>query len=272
MKYIFRLLILIISTIECEVPTAVVFDLNGVVFHVQRSGTIAFIMSALGPVNSLRFIATTTTTDWHKEFFEILTKVPCSDLTIAHYGDNPPLGQGLPMPPIMIAWQEGKLPSNEILERVHNYITTTEELSDFEKLVFSAIAQIAFDPKIRTGITCEDSEVTTIIRELRDNNISVYALTNQDPQNLEELKKKFPETFAHFVGVVASCDPDIHTCKPHPAIYQHLNLPPTKTAFVDDQEENTTAAKQLGMQVVHHQRAPDTRRKLSELGLPVRPT
>ena len=85
----------------------------------------------------------------------------------------------------------------------------------------------------------------------RDNDVPMYVLSNMHKHAWAHLEKTY-ECFAWCTGVVVSCEAGL--IKPEPAIYQHIcdkfSLQRQSCVFVDDMEENITAAREFGMQGV----------------------
>jgi putative hydrolase of the HAD superfamily len=72
-----------------------------------------------------------------------------------------------------------------------------------------------------------------------------------------------------FDPIVLSCD--VGACKPDPAIYRHLlerlELPPSAVLFVDDRDDNLSAAASAGIQGVLFTEPASLRRELQRRGL-----
>lgn len=94
-------------------------------------------------------------------------------------------------------------------------------------------------------------EVWEKVHELKEKGYGIYLLSNYS----EDLFLKHTKG-ASFIddadGVVVSYQ--IHRAKPEPEIYNHLfqkyHLSPEECIFFDDREENTKAARKLGMQAI----------------------
>jgi putative hydrolase of the HAD superfamily len=72
-----------------------------------------------------------------------------------------------------------------------------------------------------------------------------------------------------FDPIVLSCD--VGVCKPDPAIYRHLlerlELPPSAVLFVDDRDDNLSAAASAGIQGVLFTKPASLRQELQRRGL-----
>ncbi len=77
-------------------------------------------------------------------------------------------------------------------------------------------------------------------------------LSNTNPLHIEALEARGPHLallhdcfFSHTIGCM----------KPAPAAYQHVlsawEVPPARILFIDDRDENVSAARELGMQAAH---------------------
>ena len=102
------------------------------------------------------------------------------------------------------------------------------------------------------------------IRALRDDGVALALLTN----NVREFGDTWRSTFPVdelFPNVVDSSEVGMR--KPDPAIYEHacarLGVAPDAAVFVDDVEENVTAAAGVGLETVHF--GPDPRASLADL-------
>lgn len=90
-------------------------------------------------------------------------------------------------------------------------------------------------------------ETADFIRELKDQNVPIYLLSNA-PTYFAEWAERI-DTLRLFDGIVFSAP--LKMAKPEPEIYQHLfqayDLKPEECFFIDDLERNIKAAKAVGM-------------------------
>jgi len=87
------------------------------------------------------------------------------------------------------------------------------------------------------------------IRRLHQQGVPLYVLSNMHKHCWQYLSERY-DFWSCFKGIAVSCE--INLIKPDPAIYEHIlrhfDLDPNATAFVDDMEENITAANNAGIQ------------------------
>jgi 2-haloacid dehalogenase len=116
-----------------------------------------------------------------------------------------------------------------------------------------------------------DEAVVAILRELVDAGVRTFALSNWSTRTFAIAGARFG-FLDWFEAVVISGD--VGAAKPDARIYRALlerfDLEPRRTVFIDDQPRNVAAAERLGIVGLVFSSAPDLRRALSELGLPVR--
>lgn len=128
----------------------------------------------------------------------------------------------------------------------------------------------AYDERWEETIVGPIEETVDILRELKEKEIRLLALTNWSAE-------KFPVALEHydflqwFEGILVSGEERL--IKPDPAIFQLLatryTLDPVRTVFIDDSMPNIDAASQLGFQALHFTGANQLRHDLAALGLPV---
>lgn len=120
--------------------------------------------------------------------------------------------------------------------------------------------------RVTTGLITENVE---LIRALRPS-YRIGVLSNAD-KTLEERIRDGPGISELFDVVISSAIAGI--AKPDHRVYrlaaERLRLPPEECLFVDDFEQNVTAAREVGMTAVHYRvhRGDDLRAQLAELGV-----
>ena len=134
----------------------------------------------------------------------------------------------------------------------------------------------------RTGLPSEDMErlfnavppsltpieaTIELIRELSSTRNRLYVLSNMHLASIAYLEQH--QTFWDaFQGTVISSR--INMVKPEAQIYQYLvneyQLNPGDTVFIDDMQENLTAASSIGIQTIRFTDADQCRRELVSLG------
>lgn len=114
----------------------------------------------------------------------------------------------------------------------------------------------------------EISGTVQILRELKQKNVPVYALTNWSAQTFPLAQAKFP-FLKEFDGIVVSGH---EKCtKPAPRLYQILleryHLQAKDCIFIDDNPANVTAAQTLGFDSILFTSPEDLRTKLHARGV-----
>jgi 2-haloacid dehalogenase len=107
-----------------------------------------------------------------------------------------------------------------------------------------------------------------ILSELRARGVPCYALTNMEAETYPLRRERFP-FMGWFDGTMVSAHEGI--IKPEPVIFlrmlERFGLRAATTLFIDDSERNVTAARTLGLQVVHFQSPAQLRAWLTGAGL-----
>jgi 2-haloacid dehalogenase len=126
----------------------------------------------------------------------------------------------------------------------------------------------AYDERWEEMVPGALDEVVTIVRELAERSIALYALTNFSREKFPLVQRRF-DFFQLFGGIVVSGE--VGAIKPDPAIYLHLldrfRLAPDGCLFVDDSPLNVAGAEAVGMPAIRFTDAVSLRRDLKERGL-----
>ena len=111
-------------------------------------------------------------------------------------------------------------------------------------------------------------DVVTILTELRDRPVGLYALSNFSGELFRQARPRFA-FLEWFDGMVISGDEGV--IKPDTRIYELLvdrfELTPSRTVFIDDRENNVAAAREAGLVAIHFRSADTLRSTLGALGL-----
>lgn len=114
------------------------------------------------------------------------------------------------------------------------------------------------------------AESIDLLRTLKREGISTYALTNFSAETFPLALARFP-FLADFDGAVVSGRERL--LKPEPAICRRLlqrySVEPANAVFIDDKLENVETARDLGLHGIHFVDPAAVRMALRELGLPV---
>jgi 2-haloacid dehalogenase len=107
-----------------------------------------------------------------------------------------------------------------------------------------------------------------VLAELRATRVRLFALSNWSAETFPVARPRFP-FLEWFEGIVISGEVGI--TKPDPGVYRHLidryRLDPATTVFIDDNEANVRAARELGMIAIRFDSAVALREALGELRL-----
>ena len=212
-------------------PANIIFDLGGVLIMPNKS---AVAMKA-GPL-SLGLYAISHMENPRKAFFNILDDIePYTNTEIKAYDEN-----GVEIPGIMCDWLKG-IPSTKILGKIEDEMTSRHALWPLAKAIFEPKAMASAQLIIKKG--------QKFVQECIEQGHYVYILSNWDPESFTYLQQQYPEFFSLFSGIVISGDCGL--LKPDPAIFKHLlrefKLDPKNCFFIDNQQENITAALTVGI-------------------------
>jgi 2-haloacid dehalogenase len=107
-----------------------------------------------------------------------------------------------------------------------------------------------------------------ILAELRSSGVRLFALSNWSAETFPVARPRFP-FLEWFEGIVISGEVGI--TKPDARVYRHLidqyRLEPATTVFIDDNEANVQAARDLGMIAIQFEGSAALRLALDQLGL-----
>jgi len=102
------------------------------------------------------------------------------------------------------------------------------------------------------------------LEQAKKNGFDLYCLSNMSPENYLYVKQKYV-FFDYFHGIVVSGMEN--TVKPEKEIYQILlqrfSLNPGETLFIDDREENTRTAADLGISTITFSASPECYSEIS---------
>ena len=110
-------------------------------------------------------------------------------------------------------------------------------------------------------------DTVTIMTELKEAGVPLYALTNWSAETFPLVRPTF-EFLDEFIGIVVSGEEKL--IKPDPAFYHVLfdryQLKPEDTVFIDDSKPNVETAKKLGVHAIHFNSPGQVREELNGLG------
>ncbi|HLY21009.1 MAG TPA: HAD family phosphatase [bacterium] len=143
-------------------------------------------------------------------------------------------------------YDAGEYPPADYWRRVLRSLRLRPEESN-ERALFDWLADRDGDSWMRYR-----DEVWDLARDVRARGVSTAMLSNM-PVALAQCIRRDRALEEWFDVVIVSGD--VHSTKPDPRIYrfclERLDAEPAGALFVDDREENVTAAARLGMRTVH---------------------
>lgn len=236
----------------------VIFDLNGVLFGVNQQQAL----SHLGYMDVIAY-----TTMQGKKISHLQDKVMAilhglrDQCTTPHCKNRTqeslePLLDGEPLPHIMRDWMQGEITGQEIQNKAFAYINALKDEKFFcssqEKSLAKKALQLIFDPKTRCTMYHPIKQGVELLKQCKTLGYRAYLLTNMDSEFMEQLKKKHPQIFELFDGMIVSAE--VQAIKPYPAIYKRLlkefGLQADQCYLIDDQAENILGAKNLGLHAI----------------------
>jgi putative hydrolase of the HAD superfamily len=137
-------------------------------------------------------------------------------------------------------------------------------------------AGIASNPALTEKLNLVDARMWTTVNPamlnwqaaIKQRGLKTAILSNMGDNVLENMRRTF-DWLPRFDVLVWSYE--LHLAKPDPAIYRYtldkLGLEAGQALFIDDREENTTAANALGMQTLFFSTVERLRQQIVEAGL-----
>ena len=236
--------------------TNIIFDLNDTLFTINKRKAL----SLLGFSNIMGyFLSGKRTADLELKLFQLLDTIYPQE----HHTnqDVVPMHKGKPMPVLMQGWMLGEITSQELIDIVMAHIERLSDEGFFankreERIITKAI-MLLFDTQTRCDLYRPVKKAIKLVRQCKKLGHKVYLLSNMDSELIDLLRAKYPEIFELFDGVIISAD--LGHMKPHKEIYEHLlshyHMDPSRTYFIDDEQENIAGAQRVGMQGIHFDNA-----------------
>jgi FMN phosphatase YigB (HAD superfamily) len=160
------------------------------------------------------------------------------------------------LPFLMCAWLQGTMTCSEIRSLIDSTITDHPEWFKCraEQRMIENVLLMIFTPQHFINSRKISAAGIAFIKKCKKEGHKIYGLSNWDPESFVLLKEKHPHLFDLFDGIIISGH--VNANKPHATIYHALleryQLDPQQCWFIDDQEENVTAAQKLGINAVVH--------------------
>lgn len=242
------ILALVLCSSQKKPSSAILFDLNGVLFRLSRGKTAQH----LGIMTSIAYTAGGNSfAELEEKLFRVLDSI---DPEQCDHTELMPRHNGKSLPKIMRDWLAGCINSQNAIERMEQKINELASLGFFkskrEVKLLKRLAHIVFNPTLRARIYKPIKDGIELVRECKEHGHQVYLISNMDSELVSLLREKHPDIFELFDGTIISGD--ISALKPHPEIYLYTlinhNLNPETCVLIDDQIENIEGAEHIGMQ------------------------
>lgn len=224
----------------------IIFDLDGVLCTTNKIRAF----QEVGMTTIAQYMLEYFKTPSNLELFAALDKAPALTNYKAY-------NQGVALPQIMVDWQVGAQPLQDIQDCMVAHILQSG-LTISEKNLHVKTVLMMTTPKkyIPTRQIIPDG--LALARQLKDLGYRLYILSNWDPSSFSLFVEQFPELFTYqgkdlFNGIMISGQQ--HMVKPQKEIYQaclkKFNINPSQAIFIDDTIENIQAAQNLGISSIH---------------------
>lgn len=230
-------------------PKAIVFDLVGVLFNVNKFKAMksigifkiiwCFIRNRRSPfdfyVHTLNLMRLHVPGEYQEQY----------------------TFNGTLLPNTIGLWQRGALTIKQTQLKIKSNFDALEEsghVKTSDKKLLITMANMMIDPAITLAIMQPDRAMIALINNLKTHSSAqIYLLSNIDAETFALLSLHYDSIFSLFDGMVTSYNTGL--MKPHAPIFNHLleihQLHPHECLFIDDQAENIATAQQLGFDAIH---------------------
>lgn len=265
LKYLIMFSIFISSSLENA--KTIIFDLHGVLLERSTSKTA----SKLGYIDCGRY-ALFSGDSLEERCEELLACLPQHELKDAKIKN-----QSLPKP--IGQWLKGEKKASDMIKEINEFFDSSKHLfkSDLEnRLIRSAIDLMA--PDNMAYVVQPINEMIKLVRECKNQKDkngkqkhNLLILSNWDKESFPLVKKKCKNLFKHFDDKHIIISADVKLLKPESEMFNHIlkkfKLNPKDCVFIDDQEENVSAAKKAGIESIQHKDYKTTRQKFIDLDI-----
>lgn len=248
---------LLFSLLLCISPLAAenfIFDLGGVLIDTDPIVSLRHMGLKNLAHCMIAFKKGPTAINQHikAKFFEILDNIATMhSYTISSDNHNAYDEHGNTLPSLMCIWLAGTMQSDEIRTLALESIEQSPDWFDHtaEKQAIVNLITMVFTPEHFVASRKLYTNGIGFIKACKKQGHNVYVLSNWDTESFTLLQTKYAHLFDLFDGIVISGDSN--AVKPSRTIYTTLldryNLDPQKCWFIDDQQENVTAACNVGI-------------------------
>jgi len=243
----------------------IIFDLVGVLFRINKLK----LFSHLGVSNVAAYMLT------HRknpltQFFKMLDK-------IANQEENNPFPikyKSYLQPKCISDLNLGLTTNKDVISKIECKIHGLDNQKYFssrkEKKMMVDILKTCLNTTLLVSLTNPITKTIELVKELKNNkHLNLYIISNIDKETFFHLNNLHKSLFCQFNDIILSCNVSI--LKPNPKIFHHLlakhKIDPKASIFIDDQQENTTAAEHIGITSIQFKKAKQVRNTL--IGLDV---
>jgi|GEM_PF-667378 len=247
------------KTLKKKTTKNFIFDFGGVLIDTNKRVSLRHLGMRNIATYSIRHRINPFNLDYHikKALFATLNAIAQEhSLDTVHGSYHPAYDEvGAQLPLLMCSWLQGTISCTKIRLLIKTIKNHPEWFKcSAEQQIIENILLMIFTPQHFVNSRKISSAGITFIKKCKREGHKVYGLSNWDPESFELLKKKYPNLFDLFDGIVISGQ--VNANKPHSTIYQALleryQLDPEQCWFIDDQKENVVAAQRLGINAVIH--------------------
>jgi HAD superfamily hydrolase (TIGR01509 family) len=242
------LMLFLCASITPQKQTAILFDLNGVLFRLGRMKSVGHL--GLGQMLSL-MAQGGNPEQLEEKLFKLLHQLDPDDYPPEALM---PLHKNAVLPKIMRDWLAGTVDSYDAIKRIDHHIDYLASKNEFfinknEAELMKKVSTLVFDPEIRAEIYKPIKKGVELVKACKKRGYEVYLISNMDKKLVDLLHLMHPDIFDLFDGKIISAE--VNTIKPYPDIYMYTllnyNLDPDNCYLIDDQHENLLGAEVVGI-------------------------
>lgn len=231
----------------------IVFDLGGVLVETDSSAAFKELIYHVGPINfSIIILIKLLTLKNPFALDSMIFNYLSATYPRSQYESLACDIKGNLLPQPMCDWLKGKTVSTAILANVLHYLDNSS-LTSRDIALLKAISHVIFEPATFVRTRKLISAGVSFAKRCKQQGYKIYILSNWDCESFALLRERNAEFFDLFDGIIISGQAQM--LKPDANIFNyafnetwHLNL--ERTVYLDDQPENLTAPKNLGVQTI----------------------
>ncbi len=220
-------------------PT-IIFDLGGVLVDTNKWAAV----KELGLMNALKNRHTMK----HK-LYEVLNHIQeeGNDCNAHDY-------QGNILPGLMCDWLCGIKTTAELrdlaLPAIEDNVSWFANKTEQE--VIYRLVRMMFTPERFVHTRKLLKEGAAFVKACKEKGYRLFVLSNWDPESFALMREQYHVFFSLFDEIIISGD--LHAMKPQHQMYTMITslLPGQSCIFIDDQQENITAAQEYGIHAIHY--------------------